>query len=125
MLFLFILPYILLKTCKNVFIVFQEIYIFLYIFIQCPTIGQQNKQCIYHTALIAKVFEYVRSTYMAAREYSIPESTFRDRSLGIQPMYTVLRQGRAALLAHEEEKSLVYISYWLRLFSAILFGHIF
>ena len=63
-------------------------YSFFYIvtFSVQQTIDQQNKQCSYHTALIARVFKYVRKMGMSpdsAREYSVPESTWRDQSLGI------------------------------------------
>ena len=47
------------------------------------------------------------SVYRAAREYGIPESTLRDRHLGIQHVDSLPSHGTAPLLSREEEKSLV------------------
>ena len=88
----------------------QEPFYFL-LFFQFPTIGQQKKRRSYDTALISQAFKDVRekgtSVYRAAREYGVPESTLRDRHLGIQPVDNLPNHGPAPLFSHEEEKSLV------------------
>ena len=61
--------------------------------------------------MISRAYEDVKergmSVYRAARAYGIPESTLRDRHLGIQPVDSLPSHGTAPLLSREEEKSLM------------------
>ena len=103
----FILPYILLKTSKR----WGFLKIFFSLYFQCPTIGQKKRRRNYVTALFARAYEDVKergmSVYRAARECGIPESTLRDRHLGIQSVDSLPSHGSAPLLSRKEEKSLV------------------
>ncbi|XP_053395668.1 jerky protein homolog-like [Mercenaria mercenaria] len=60
-------------------------------FLRLPTIGKATKRRrLYDTGLIARAYKDVvssgMSVYKAARLYGIPESTLRDRTLGLQPV---------------------------------------
>ena len=94
--------------------------IFLSCFICCifqlPTIGGiTKKRRQYNPQLIAAAYRDVTekgvSVYKAARMYGIPESTLRDRTLGIQPVVVntedMPRPGPAATFSRDEEIQLV------------------
>ena len=94
--------------------------IFLSCFICCifqlPTIGGiTKKRRQYNPQLIAAAYRGVTekgvSVYKAARMYGIPESTLRDRTLGIQPVVVntedMPRPGPAATFSRDEEIQLV------------------
>ena len=81
---------------------------------QLPTIGLgKRKRRQYDVSLINRAYEDIMSkkysVYKAARVYGIPESTLRDRTLGIQPIYEdgVPTTGSGPILSREEEKMLI------------------
>ncbi|XP_045178261.1 jerky protein homolog-like isoform X2 [Mercenaria mercenaria] len=91
-------------------------------FLRLPTIGQNKKQSkrLYNTDLLWKAYRDVKdkgvSVYRAARVYGVPESTLRDRTLGLQPAVEskvdLPRSGASAVFTREQEKQLVdHVSY--------------
>ena len=65
----------------------------------------------YDTAQIGLAYKAVReggmSVYKAARVFGVPESTLRDRHLGLQPVENLPSHGPDPLFTKEEEKSLI------------------
>ena len=101
------------------------------LYFQCPTIGQKKRRRSYDTELIAKAYadfkERSMSVYVSARGYGIPESSLRDRHLGIQPVDSLPNHGTASLLSREEKGLVDHIEYMCHIgygyFSSSLFGH--
>ncbi|XP_053400532.1 jerky protein homolog-like [Mercenaria mercenaria] len=90
-------------------------------FLRLPTIGKATKRRrLYDTGLIARAYKDVvssgMSVYKAARLYGIPESTLRDRTLGLQPVTGEKENLPSSgppptFTAQEEQKLVEHISY--------------
>ena len=81
------------------------------IYFQFPTIRHPKQKRNYDPAQIGLAFKAVTdgkmSVYRAARVFGIPESTLRDRHLGLQPSDITPTYGPDPLFTMEEEKSLI------------------
>ena len=67
----------------------------------------------YDRANLLRAFEATKtgmSVYRASKEYSVPESTLRDRTRGLVPV-DVSVGFKPIFNSHEEEKLVEYISY--------------